>query len=97
MIARILIISLLALVLMGCELVAGHACSYPNVTLSSVEKKKLEEIQINNEFMSGCITEKISEFCEDICQEKSNICMAEQSPPINYSQWLNIYEACMVK
>jgi len=62
--------------------------------LSSEEQEKLNEIVLNNEFYSGCVTEKIADIHWQLC-EGQGICEVDISDTLEYGEWLSIYRACI--
>jgi hypothetical protein len=69
----------------GCTTADTTQCSGSYVTLSESERSKLEEITLTNEYLSGCVTEEILDFCEGICQDPDRECEQDDTVQIDYS------------
>jgi hypothetical protein len=65
--------------------------------LSPIESNKLKQIELDNEFVSGCVTEAISDIGEELCLKCQGDCRSGLESELSYSQWLKIYDLCMVK
>ena len=92
---RIIILSVFVVMTFGCTSTNTTQCSDSYDTLSDGERSKLEEITLTNEYLSGCVTEKILDFCEGICQYPDRECEQGESLQIDYYQWVKIYKACI--
>jgi hypothetical protein len=72
--------------------------------LSTQDKQRLNDIVLNHEFYSGCVTEKIADLASELCSSQnqctdridenpaSNAVFVEQ---LDYQAWLVIYKACI--
>lgn len=72
--------------------------------LNTKERHKLNEIVLNHEFYSGCVTEEIADlqavFCETTNQCPKSDTETEESvkaftDQLDYQAWLKIYKACI--
>lgn len=61
----------------------------------SIEAEKLNKIVMDNEFLSGCVTELISDLKETYHAKYDEYCKTEFSETLDYAQWVNIYNSCM--
>lgn len=86
---------ILILLLQACSSIHNATC--PTITkLQPKELEALNQIVLNNEFLSGCTSELVSDLKETECKECNNQCdNFEQT--MSYAQWLAIYSACIVK
>lgn len=74
--------------------------------LTTEESDKLREIEINNEFLSGCVTEYIFDLSEQMCASCEHNgdnegkviteCEDDLSAQFSYEQWVEIYNMCIV-
>ncbi len=68
-----------------------------NTSLTTAEQTQLENYVLNNEFISGCVTEKLADLAEK-SSSKPHLCEQAKSDfieqQLSYSQWLSIYHAC---
>lgn len=67
----------------------------PVVQLSSLESEKLNQTILNNDFMSGCVTELISDLEALQSTEYQNQCKNDFDETLSYDQWITIYNSCM--
>lgn len=70
-----------------------------NTSLTATEQIQLEGYVLNNEFIAGCVTEKLADLAEK-SSSKAHLCEQAKSDVIeqqlSYPQWLSIYHACRV-
>jgi len=66
-------------------------------SLSTQEQEKLTNYQLNHEFISGCVTEKLHEINRDYCDQESNYCNIPPESFFDYQQWMKVYTACLVE
>jgi len=74
----------------GCSVKApleGHG-------LSLEEEQKLDEIVLEHEFYSGCVTEEIADIHWQLCENQVE-CADDISDTLEYGEWLSIYRACI--
>ena len=86
----------LILLVQGCTNTKDITCP-STINLTTIESEKINQIIINNEFISGCVTEIISDFTESSVTKYLNQCKADFANTLNYVQWLEIYNSCMIK
>jgi len=78
----------------ACSNTQDKDCSITS-TVTALEAEKLEQIVLNNHFLSGCVTESISDL--KALSVTQNQCNTDFDKTLTYVQWLEIYNACMVK
>lgn len=70
-----------------------------NTVLTAAEQIQLENYVLNNEFIAGCVTEKLADLAEkssskpQVCEQAISDVIEQQ---LNYPQWLSIYHSCRV-
>ncbi|MDO6621177.1 hypothetical protein [Shewanella sp. 6_MG-2023] len=67
-----------------------------------VQRQQLNNIALNNEYFSGCVTEQLADIIEEVCSKSEAYCCesdneSDASIELTYQQWVNIYQHCMVK
>jgi len=62
--------------------------------LTLEEEQKLDDIVMEHEFYSGCVTEKIADIHWQLCEDQG-ICEVDISDTLEYGEWLSIYRACI--
>lgn len=87
---------ILFLLVQGCSSFENTACSTTS-PLTTEESDKLHIIVMNNQFLSGCVTESISVLKEHSTTKYANKCKLAFDNTLNYFQWMEIYNSCMVK
>lgn len=86
----------LILLMQGCSNLKDTTC--PSVVqLKGVESEKLNEMVLNNHFISGCVTELISDLKELQPAKLQSQCQGDFDKTLSYAQWVKIYNACLVK
>ena len=86
----------LILLVQGCSNREEVTCP-PVAELSRLESEKLNQTILNNDFMSGCVTELISDLKELQSAESQYQCENGFDDTLSYDQWVTIYNSCMVK
>ena len=64
--------------------------------LTEEQSKELNNIVLNHSFLSGCVTEELSDLKEKLCAESRYYCQANFDRKLRYEQWLSIYQYCVV-
>ena len=85
----------LILLVQGCTNMEKITCP-PVAQLSSLESEKLNQTVLNNNFMSGCVTELISDLEALQSTELQNQCENDFDETLSYGQWMTIYSSCML-
>lgn len=67
------------------------------IQLQPVETEKLKQIVLNNNYLSGCVTESISDLRDLESTKLSNQCSTDFAETLSYVQWEQIYNSCMVE
>ncbi len=65
--------------------------------LTPIETEDLKQMVLNNHFLSGCVTELISDLSERACENCKNQCKTNFDKTLSYIQWTEIYTSCRVK
>jgi len=87
---------ILILLVQACSNKQEANCSSITV-LTTVEAYKLKQIVMNNHFLSGCVTELISDLRGLSTSQYQKHCTNEFANTLGYAQWLEIYNTCMVR
>ena len=86
----------LILLMQGCSTIEDTTC--PSVVqLKGAESKKLNDMVLNNHFISGCVTELISDLKALQPAKLQSQCQGDFDKTLNYAQWVKIYNACLVE
>ena len=87
---------ILILLMQGCSTMDNIVCA-PVVKLKAIESEELNNIVLSNDFISGCVTELISDFRELSTTDYLNQCKTDFTDTLSYVQWLEIYNSCRIK
>ncbi|WP_076539805.1 hypothetical protein [Shewanella sp. UCD-KL21] len=79
-----------------------------SLALAPAQRQQLKHIVVNNAFVSGCVTEQLTDITEKMCPKDDAYCCdseidseiaikSHESIELTYQQWVNIYLHCMVK
>ena len=93
-----LIVTLTTLIF-SCSSVKPHENEESEASLSLLteeQSKELNDIILNNSFLSGCVTEELSDLKEKLCAESRYYCQANFDSKLRYEQWLSVYQSCVV-
>ncbi|MGJ8647809.1 MAG: hypothetical protein ACSHXJ_13000 [Marinomonas colpomeniae] len=91
-----LLMVVLILLVQGCSNMEEVTCP-PVAKFSNLESEKLNQTVLNNDFMSGCVTELVSDLEALQSTESQNKCQNDFDEALSYDQWMTIYNSCMVK
>jgi hypothetical protein len=67
-----------------------------NSVLTEEESIKLNNISLNNEFLSGCVTYELSVIADELCDDTTNYCIGKTANKLTFNQWVKIYNTCIV-
>ncbi len=91
-----LLVVVLILLVQGCSNMEEVTCP-PVTKFNSLESEELNQTVLNNDFMSGCVTELVSDLEAVQSTESQNQCQNDFDETLSYDQWMTIYNSCMVK
>ncbi|MGB0944575.1 MAG: hypothetical protein ACPGUE_19370 [Marinomonas sp.] len=96
------LVSLMSFVLMSVAC-SSHK-SVPQAGMSLEERRQLNDIVVNHEFYSGCVTEEIADLKAEFCDSQNQCSQSHSDNKVNeqdftgqldYQTWLKIYKACI--
>ncbi|MBD5771864.1 hypothetical protein [Marinomonas colpomeniae] len=91
-----LLVVVLILLVQGCSNMEEVTCP-PVTKFNSLESEELNQTVLNNDFMSGCVTELVSDLEALQSTESQNQCQNDFDETLSYDQWMTIYNSCMIK
>jgi len=80
----------------ACSSIDDISCP-PVEQLKTAESDLLNQMVLNNHFISGCVTELIADIKELQPIKIQNNCKDNFAKTLSYDQWVKIYNSCMVK
>ncbi|MCL2912662.1 hypothetical protein L2725_02515 [Shewanella corallii] len=70
-------------------------CNLPQSGMSPEQAEMLGSWVLEQEFMSGCVTEELADLCEAYCPETNGACDDNWTRGLNLSQWRSVYQGCL--
>lgn len=82
---------------LSCTTQKNVRCEHVEPKVSNSELASLKNMMLNREFLSGCVTEVLSDACDKLCSNNSIACRETPESHLSYSKLKSLYLSCSVK